>query len=539
MLSPSQGDRRSPRRGGGVSDALSYSEQQSDAMSASAASPAHSQHTLSHSTHGGWNGGGAIGKGSRFNFESIGHNEAMRPRDGATVTGLNGAAFMFGGMSCSDYLNESYVYSPESRKWNPIPPTTAQSRVPEGRAYHAAFAVEDGIVIFGGLRRSGALNDAWKWRLNHWEDLTSSVMRESPRPDPRWKCGIVVIDEVLLVLGGFKNDVISKFDRTHVCCSEIWCLDLRESNKSRLWVKVDVRGDEMGRRANACTTMWNDNIYVYGGAFKGLSGAHLLWRGSSFNPEGVMRGETLSTIGEGPGLREGMTSCVVGGNGWLLAGGRDPNHPRTYNNDLYELSLPTLTFSKVQSLNVPLPRLFDAACGEIASPTTLYDSITILGGSTGGQFPNEIYQLRVLNAAAAHGANCSSSANGSQPSEAGPHCSSCHNRGKGFDSSRVIGSLEKEAASLQRKVVELQSVVESFRNKVSDDPDASRAAADASKSYNCCVCLEADLQAALEPCGHVCVCASCAHRIHELRQKCPICRTSVSSVVRVQLPKSE
>ena len=51
----------------------------------------------------------------------------------------------------------------------------------------------------------------------------------------------------------------------------------------------------------------------------------------------------------------------------------------------------------------------------------------------------------------------------------------------------------------------------------------------------CCVCMDAGIAAALHPCGHVCLCVACAHRLNP--RLCPLCRApSDRVVVRPQQP---
>ena len=50
----------------------------------------------------------------------------------------------------------------------------------------------------------------------------------------------------------------------------------------------------------------------------------------------------------------------------------------------------------------------------------------------------------------------------------------------------------------------------------------------------CCICMEADACITMVPCGHLCLCRPCAQTIPNLLGSgCPICRGSVSQVIRI------
>eukprot|EP00030_Apusomonadida_sp_AF-17_P008526 a855556_50.p2 GENE.a855556_50~~a855556_50.p2 ORF type:complete len:164 (+),score=42.83 a855556_50:61-492(+) len=53
------------------------------------------------------------------------------------------------------------------------------------------------------------------------------------------------------------------------------------------------------------------------------------------------------------------------------------------------------------------------------------------------------------------------------------------------------------------------------------------------ESMECCVCMEAPKSMAANPCGHRCVCATCASRLLETSGLCPICRASISSFLKI------
>ena len=52
----------------------------------------------------------------------------------------------------------------------------------------------------------------------------------------------------------------------------------------------------------------------------------------------------------------------------------------------------------------------------------------------------------------------------------------------------------------------------------------------------CCVCYDRRIDAALEPCGHVALCAQCAARLRP--QRCPLCRADITRIVAVAAARS-
>jgi len=48
----------------------------------------------------------------------------------------------------------------------------------------------------------------------------------------------------------------------------------------------------------------------------------------------------------------------------------------------------------------------------------------------------------------------------------------------------------------------------------------------------CCICLTEDKDSVFIPCGHVCCCESCAKKINDSGQSCPICRASVTTAMK-------
>ena len=60
-------------------------------------------------------------------------------------------------------------------------------------------------------------------------------------------------------------------------------------------------------------------------------------------------------------------------------------------------------------------------------------------------------------------------------------------------------------------------------------------ASSAQQTSACVVCLSGDSTHALVPCGHVCVCGTCLGAVVGRERRCPMCRATVDSSMRVYL----
>jgi len=51
-------------------------------------------------------------------------------------------------------------------------------------------------------------------------------------------------------------------------------------------------------------------------------------------------------------------------------------------------------------------------------------------------------------------------------------------------------------------------------------------------SQCCCVCMEAEADVTIDPCGHMCACGPCLEQLQGDRRKCPLCRIQIAKVIR-------
>lgn len=50
-------------------------------------------------------------------------------------------------------------------------------------------------------------------------------------------------------------------------------------------------------------------------------------------------------------------------------------------------------------------------------------------------------------------------------------------------------------------------------------------------SSECLVCLDSKYDVIIVPCGHYCMCASCAYKLEQTSGKCPLCRGNIEKIV--------
>ena len=53
------------------------------------------------------------------------------------------------------------------------------------------------------------------------------------------------------------------------------------------------------------------------------------------------------------------------------------------------------------------------------------------------------------------------------------------------------------------------------------------------KDVSCIICLQSQRDYAFVPCGHLCICKDCAISVANLDDRCPICRSNATHVMRI------
>jgi len=70
-------------------------------------------------------------------------------------------------------------------------------------------------------------------------------------------------------------------------------------------------------------------------------------------------------------------------------------------------------------------------------------------------------------------------------------------------------------------------------NTSDDAGTTSTVSVDAVDSCEVCFVAPRDARFALVPCGYQCFCESCANAVHDQSRGCPLCRTSITMVLRL------
>lgn len=74
-------------------------------------------------------------------------------------------------------------------------------------------------------------------------------------------------------------------------------------------------------------------------------------------------------------------------------------------------------------------------------------------------------------------------------------------------------------------------------DRKTEDAAAAAAPAEDRKQHTCVVCMDKEVDHVMVPCGHLCVCGSCAGALkHEKMNACPVCRRKTKLVQRVYYP---
>ena len=71
-----------------------------------------------------------------------------------------------------------------------------------------------------------------------------------------------------------------------------------------------------------------------------------------------------------------------------------------------------------------------------------------------------------------------------------------------------------------------------FHDAVEELPEESGSEEDVAPS-ECVVCLDEPCDTLLVPCGHMCLCATCAETLRQRTGVCPVCMTQTAQYIRL------
>ncbi|KAK9083021.1 hypothetical protein Scep_029492 [Stephania cephalantha] len=70
-------------------------------------------------------------------------------------------------------------------------------------------------------------------------------------------------------------------------------------------------------------------------------------------------------------------------------------------------------------------------------------------------------------------------------------------------------------------------------SSVENSPEKTKVKKDTDDSSSCAICLDAPIEGACIPCGHMAGCMSCLHEIKTKKWGCPVCRANIDQVLRL------
>lgn len=167
--------------------------------------------------------------------------------------GLNNRTSLFRNVL---FIHPNTTYSRRKQRHSRVP----ESLKPMARYGHAACAVSDGFVIFGGKLINGSLsNDLWLYNVNtrHWE-LRATFSEVQPPPLTRHT--LTAVKDTIYLFGG--STAHGEFS------SRLFSIELKPDGNDK-WVEVRPRGGkELDVRVVAHSTVYHaatNSLLVYGG----------------------------------------------------------------------------------------------------------------------------------------------------------------------------------------------------------------------------------------------------------------------------------
>lgn len=179
------------------------------------------------------------------------------PRESHSCAVVGEKIVMFGGNSVSsDYLNDVYVLDLPNRNWRRI---ESQGDVPCARDSHVSCTIGDQIVVFGGDCGERYLDDVFVL------DFETGVWRELPisgRGGPGRRAGhaATAVGDKVVVFGGCTQGPGDQGEMTFF--NDTWVLDIFTAK----WQLLPVDGELPHSRFAHTTECTNDGkLFVYGG----------------------------------------------------------------------------------------------------------------------------------------------------------------------------------------------------------------------------------------------------------------------------------
>ncbi|GLI63873.1 hypothetical protein VaNZ11_006989 [Volvox africanus] len=161
--------------------------------------------------------------------------EAPSRRDMATLTRAGASCLLlFGGrLESGRVAGDAWVLDLNTHTWSQL---RVPGPAPPPRKMHSAVYLTNRVVIFGGERDTGLLDDLWTLKgVDGAEPAKWTQIKLRPAPSGRFGHAMAASGSRLAVFGGcLDHSTLLSFSRTYVQCNELWVLDMATFSWHRL-----------------------------------------------------------------------------------------------------------------------------------------------------------------------------------------------------------------------------------------------------------------------------------------------------------------
>jgi len=210
---------------------------------------------------------------------------------------------LFGGYNGEERVNDFFVFSLKTRKWEMIEVTTDSDSGPSPRDRHTMVVVDDALWIFGGYNGTCRVNDLYMFgfRGNTWTKIPD-IDPEVPSPRHSHCSCSSEAKHALYVFGGYDGNYLN---------------DLYEfSSQKQTWKRLPHVGLPPSPRYRASLVCAGHHLVCS----MGHDGYHHLNDLYTYDLESNTWA-SLPTSGPSPAPRDSHTACVLGNNQMIIFGG--------------------------------------------------------------------------------------------------------------------------------------------------------------------------------------------------------------------------
>ncbi|CAH9137503.1 unnamed protein product [Cuscuta epithymum] len=350
------------------------------------------------------------------------NQELPTPRASHSLIFVSNCLVLFGGGSeGGKHLDDTWIARIDSDirvrlKWEKIAVGS-----PSGRFGHSCVAIENFIVLFGGINDLGARqNDVWIGQVSFQDSLSGSVtlswrlldVSETISPPPRGAHAACPTDDgmMMLIHGGIGMSGI-RLDDT-------WVLVFSKDHHSGVWRELVTCSSPPSRSGHTLTNIGKNQIIMFGGRGRGYEVLNDVWLLHALSCEGEWHWVELLFDLQGPqGLvdlpRVGHSANLIVGRKLLIYGGEDSHRHRK--NDFWVLDIGSslLNMNPKRSYiskgwtelrgigDKPEPRSFHRACTDYSGQYLyivggMVDCLCQPGGLPGLRFDGGQFLLEIL-----------------------------------------------------------------------------------------------------------------------------------------------